>query len=171
MRKIVLGLAVSLDGYIEGPNGEIDWCLADQDYGMSDFFKKIDAVFMGRKSYEMAMAMGDAAVSGFPKLKEYVFSNTLKSVTDGMNLISGDIPGEVNKIKREPGRDIWLFGGAALISSFINHNVVDEYWLSIHPVILGGGKPLFSDIKKRINLKLSESKTYSSGLVSLRYTT
>ena len=67
MRKIILGLAVSLDGYIEGPNGEFDWCFTDQDYGMSEFFKRIDTVFMGRKSYELTQSMGEAATAGFPK--------------------------------------------------------------------------------------------------------
>src|SRR5687767_15199973 len=78
MRKIILQLAVSLDGYIEGPNGEFDWCFTDQDYGMSDFFKRIDSVFYGRKTYELVLAMESEAPPGFPKLKEYVFSNTME---------------------------------------------------------------------------------------------
>ena len=117
MRKVILGLAVSLDGFIEGPNGEYDWCFTDQDYGMSDFFKRIDSVFMGRKSYELAQSMGDAAMPGFPKLKEYVFSNTLQTVKKDVIVISGNIVEQVNKIRNEPGRDIWLFGGAALTTS------------------------------------------------------
>ena len=83
MRKVILGLAVSLDGYIEGPQGEYDWCFTDQDYGMSDFFSNVDAAFMGRRSYEMTQAMGDAANAGFPNLKRYVFSNTLEEVEEG----------------------------------------------------------------------------------------
>src|SRR4030095_9703876 len=111
MRKIILGLAVSLDGYIESPNGEYDWCLMDQDYGMSAFFKRIDTIFMGRKSYELALSMGDVAMPGFPKLKEYVFSNTLSKVRKDATLIHGDITRQVKEIKSEPGKDIWLFGG------------------------------------------------------------
>jgi dihydrofolate reductase len=76
MRKLILAVAVSLDGFIEGPNGEYDWCFTDQDYGLSEFFKRIDSLFMGRKSYEMMLAMGEAP-AGFPKLKEYIFSTTL----------------------------------------------------------------------------------------------
>jgi dihydrofolate reductase len=101
MRKIVLQLAVSLDGYIEGPNGEFDWCFTDQDYGMSAFFKRIDSTFMGRKSYELVLSMESEAPSGFPKMKEYVFSNTLSEVKEGVILINGDIKKKVEKIKKK----------------------------------------------------------------------
>lgn len=168
MRKIILGLAVSLDGFIEGPNGEYDWCFTDQDYGLSEFFKRIDAVFMGRKSYELAQAMGEAP-PGMPKMEEYIFSTTLKHVKEGATLISGDTKEQVLKIKNRPGKDIWLFGGASLTSSLMNLGLVDEIWLSIHPVVLGGGKPLFSNIENRIQLQLKECKTFSTGLVSVIY--
>lgn len=170
MRKVVLALAVSLDGFIEGPNGEYDWCFTDQDYGMSDFFARIDSIFIGRKSYELALTMGDNPMPGFPKLKEYVFSNTLKEVKAGAVLVTGDIESEVKKIKMDVGKDIWLFGGASLTSSLLKSNLIDEIGLAVHPVLLGGGKPLFSDIRERINLTLVDSKSYSSGLVSLTYT-
>src|SRR5687767_3190299 len=114
MRKIILQLAVSLDGYIEGPNGEYDWCFTDQDYGMSAFFNRIDSIFIGRKSYELTLTMGDTPMPGFPKLKEYVFSTTLKEVKPDAVLIKGDTETVVKRIKNEPGKDIWLFGGASL---------------------------------------------------------
>lgn len=169
MRKVILGLAVSLDGYIEGPNGEYDWCFTDQDYGMTEFFKRIDSVFIGRKSYELTLSMGDNAMPGFPKLKEYVFSTTLKEVKPGAVLISGDTEAEVKRIKNERGKDIWLFGGASLTGSLLNLGLIDEIGLAVHPIILGGGKPLFSNIKNRIPLTLTDTKTYSSGLVALTY--
>src|SRR4051794_33836065 len=98
MRKIILGVAVSLDGYIEGPGGEFDWCFTDQDYGLSDFFKKIDAAFMGRKTWELAQTMGDSA--GLPKnIKIYIFSNTLTEVKENAVLVKGDIRQEVEKLK------------------------------------------------------------------------
>jgi len=168
MRKIILQVAVSLDSYIEGPNGEYDWCFVDQDYGMSDFFKRIDALFMGRKTYELSLAMEDH-VPGFPKLKEYVFSTTLDNVKEGKSLIRGDIEKEVKKIKAEPGKDIWLFGGASLTTSFLEKNLVDEMHLAVHPIILGAGKPLFSNLKERIDLELLDTTAYSSGLVMLKY--
>ena len=170
MRKVILGLAVSLDGFIEGPNGEYDWCFTDQDYGMSEFFKRIDSMFIGRKSYELTLTMGDAAMPGFPQLTTYVFSNTLKEVKPGAMLIKGDIAVAVKRIKNESGKDIWLFGGASLTASLLNLGLIDELWLAVHPIILGEGKPLFSNIKNRIPLTLTDTKTYSSGLVALTYT-
>jgi dihydrofolate reductase len=173
MRKLILQLAVSLDGYIEGPNGEFDWCFTDQDYGMSDFFRRIDSVFYGRKSYELAEAMPepaeDSGMPAFPPLKQYVFSRTLAQVKPGAILISGDIEMEVNRVKNEPGKDIWLFGGANLTTSLLNLDLVDEISLAVHPVILGGGKPLFTGINNRLVLELLSSKSYSSGLVMLTY--
>ena len=169
MRKVILGLAISLDGYIEGPNGEYDWCFTDQDYGMAEFFKRIDSMFIGRKSYELTLSMGDEAMPGFPKLKEYVFSNTLTEVKPDGVLIRGDLEKEVKRIKNEPGKDIWMFGGANLTTAFLNLRLIDELWLSVHPIILGSGKPLFSNIDSRIHLTLVDTKSYSSGLVSLTY--
>jgi dihydrofolate reductase len=169
MRKIILGVAISLDGFIEGPNGEYDWCFTDQDYGLSDFSKRVDAAFLGRKTYEMMLAMGGVGGAGFPKLKEYVFSTSLEKVNDGVTLIKNDIEAEVTKIKMQPGKDIWLFGGAGLTTSLLNFGLVDEMSLAVHPIVLGGGKPLFNDIKDRISLTLLDTKTYSTGLVSLTY--
>jgi dihydrofolate reductase len=168
MRKLILGVAVSLDGFIEGPNGEYDWCFTDQDYGLSGFFRSVDALFMGRKSYEMMQSMSEAP-PGFPKLKEYIFSTTLNKVKEGAFLIKDKIKEEVEKIKNEEGKDIWLFGGANLTTSLLNLGLIDEFSLAVHPVILGAGKPLFSNIAGRIHLKLVDSKTYSTGLVSLTY--
>jgi len=170
MRKVILQLAVSLDGFIEGPKGEFDWCFTDQDYGMSAFFKRIDAFFMGRKSYELTLSMqGEEPPPGFPKLKEYIFSHTLKKVKDGAELVNGDTKTEVEKIKNSKGKDIWLFGGAELISSLMNLQLVDEVILAVHPVILGGGKPLFKEMKTRTWLTLTNSKVYDNGLLMLGY--
>ncbi len=170
MRKVILGVAVSLDSFIEGPKGEYDWCFTDQDYGLSDFFKRVDTAFIGRKTYEMTLSMSDSSSSGFPKLKEYIFSTTLNKVKEGATLIKGDIQTEVEKIKNEKGKDIWLFGGAGLTTSLLNLGLVDELSLAVHPILLGSGKPLFSNIKHRINLTLVDTKTFSTGLVSLTYT-
>ena len=168
MRKVILGLAVSLDGFIEGKNGEYDWCFTDQDYGMSDFMSRIDTVFVGRKTYEMSLGM-DADTIGMPKMEEYIFSKTLVKVKDGAVLINGDPKTEVEKIKKKEGKDIWLFGGAGLTSSLINLKLVDEVHLSVHPILLGGGKALFRDITDRIKLKLIDTNTYSTGLVTMKY--
>lgn len=168
MRKVILSLAVSLDGFIEGPNGEYDWCFTDQDYGMSEFFSGVDAVFLGRKSYELMQGM-DSAGMDLPKMEEYVFSNTLTTVKEGYHLISGDISKAVHEIKIKPGKNIWMFGGAELTKSLMNLKLIDEIHLAVHPLLLGAGKHLFKDIPERIQLKLFDQKTYSSGLVILKY--
>jgi dihydrofolate reductase len=168
MRKLILSVAVSLDGFIEGPKGEYDWCFTDQDYGMKDFFKRIDALFMGRKSYEMMQGM-EGGSSWMPKMKEYIFSNTLEQVKGDGTIISGDIKRQVEQIKQEEGKDIWLFGGAALTTSLMNMELVDEVTMAVHPILLGAGKPLFEGISHRIKLELVESKAYSSGLVMMTY--
>jgi len=170
MRKVILGVAISLDSFIEGSKGEYDWCFTDQDYGLSDFLKRVDTMFLGRKTYELTLTMAANGDSGFPNLKEYIFSNTLNKVKEGATLIKGDIKTEVEKIKEEKGKDIWLFGGAGLTTSLLNLGLVDELSLAVHPVLLGSGKPLFSNIKDRINLTLVDTKTFSTGLVSLTYT-
>jgi dihydrofolate reductase len=169
VRKIILGVAISLDGFIEGPHGEYDWCFTDQDYGMSDFFKRIDAIFIGRKSYEVARKFeGQNPWTG---VKTYVVSNTISRLDDkDAVLISGnELDKSIADIRSSPGKDIWLFGGAVLTAEFMNRNLIDEYWLAVHPILLGSGKPLFQNIESRKKLILSESKTYDTGLVSLTY--
>ncbi|MFC0773383.1 dihydrofolate reductase family protein [Terrimonas alba] len=168
IRKVVLGLAVSLDGFIEGPNGEYDWCIPNSEYDFNEFFNRFDTIFVGRKTYQMSSEM-EGGPPGFPKFKEYIFSTTLDKVKDGATLIKGNTKTEVEKIKKEKGKDIWLFGGAGLTTSLMNLGLIDELSLAVYPVLLGGGKPLFSNIKDRINLTLLDTKTYSTGVVSLTY--
>ena len=166
MRKVILAVAVSLDSLIEGPNGEYDWCFTDQDYGMTDFFKRIDAIFFGRKSYEVLLRTD---TNPYPNKAKYVFSKTLKSVGENTILIRENIEQEVKTIKQQHGKDIWLFGGASTTASLLRAQLVDEMMLAVHPILLGKGKPLFSDTGKRITWRLVEAKTYSTGLVQLMY--
>lgn len=166
MRKIILNVAVSLDGYIEGPNGEYDWCFTDQDYGMTEFVQQIDTIFYGRKSYDLTLTMEQ---DYFPNQKKYVFSNTLQDNPKGAILIKGDLKSAVKDLKKEAGKDIWLFGGASLVETFLKEQLIDEIWLALHPLALGAGKPLFQNIEKRLHLELLRSKTYSSGLIQLFY--
>jgi len=175
MRKLILGVAVSLDGYIEGPKGEYDWCFTDQDYGMSDFFKRIDALFIGRRTYEMFGPQSEVKpteeqMAPFAHFKQYIFSDTLKEIQKEYTLVNSDgLEEKVRAIKNENGKDIWLFGGASLTTSLMNLGLVDEIGVGVHPILLGGGKPLFQNLKDRVKLDLIDSKTYSSGLVSLTY--
>ncbi len=165
MRKIILNLAVSLDGFIEGPNGEYDWCFTDQDYNMTEFFKNTDAIFFGRKSYELLMSTEE---NPYPEMMKYVFSRTLHDLGNA-TVIADNIESAVMEIKNQNGKDIWLFGGAKLVTEFMNLGLIDELMLSIHPILLGGGTPLFVDIHKRIPLTLIKTETFSTGLVQLLY--
>ena len=173
MRKVILGLAITLDGYIEGPNGEYDWCFTDQDYGLNEFFTRVDTIFIGRKSYEIEQKHADSnngeTIPGMPLMTEYVFSRTLKSVKEGAVLVSEDSMAEARRIKEQPGKDIWLFGGASLTDALFKEGLIDELWLSVHPILLGSGKALFREKENRTKMRLLESKTYETGLISLRY--
>lgn len=165
MRNVILNLTVSLDGFIEGPNGEYDWCFTDQDYGMSEFFQKTDTIFFGRKSYELLM---QTEGNPFPEMTKYVFSRTLHQAV-GATIISDNLEKMVREIKSQNGKDIWLFGGANLLTDFMNYGLIDELMISIHPLLLGRGTPLFININGRIPLELKDSQTFSTGLVQLRY--
>lgn len=180
MRKLIAGFAVSLDGFIEGPNGEYDWIIYDKEQfaELAKHWEKIDIMFHGRKTYEASLAMQSGskkkqknpfAQNPFAQMKHYVFSGTLKTVQEGFILVNDDLKNSVTKIKNEPGKDIAVFGGAELASSLINLDLIDELVLAICPVLLGKGKSFFINIKERKNYKLKEVKSYASGLVSLTY--
>lgn len=165
MRKIILNLTLSLDGYIEGANGEYDWCFTDQDYGMTEFLSEIDILLMGRKTYELLQKEG---MDYFQDKTKYVCSQTLKDISKKDILINQNTIASIKSLKLEQGKNIWLFGGAELTNSLLKENLVDEMILSIHPLLLGKGKPLFGELD-RIYWKLLSSQSYSSGLVQMRY--
>ncbi|WP_143306196.1 dihydrofolate reductase family protein [Chitinophaga vietnamensis] len=177
MRKIILDLATTLDGFIEGPNGEIDWCIMDDDMDMEGFIASIDTIFYGRVSYDMwGNFQPPAEVSATEKAiwqavhskKKIVFSSQQRE--DGhATFISTDIAGHVAAIKQATGKDIWLYGGAKLIETFIQHDLIDVYRMSVHPVALGKGKPLFENLQNRLNLRLVKANTFKSGVVQLIY--
>ena len=167
MRKIILNAAVSLDGFIEGPNGEYDWCFNDQDYGMTAFFEETDAIFIGRKSFDMI----SADTSLFPVKMIYVFSDTLPDTQpENVTVIrSADFDSMVDEVINGTGGNIWLFGGSDIISAMMNKNLVSEMLLAIHPVILGAGTPLFKNMKDRAGLTVLSQETYDTGLIQVRY--
>lgn len=169
MRKIILNVAVSLDGFIEDANGQYDWCFTDQDYGMTDFMNSIDAILFGRKSYELVMKEDYAA--HYKNYEQYVFSTTLQELNKDNNaiLVNTDALSFIQTLKTKPGKKIWLFGGANLTSFCMQHQLIDELMLSVHPVLLGSGKPLFENLAKRTSLQLTNAVTFSSGLVQLYY--
>jgi len=177
MKKVILNLAVSLDGYIEGPNGEIDWCIMDDDMNFDAFIESIDTIFYGRVSYDAwgNYQPNEDSSSSEIKMweeihtkKKFVFSRQNRS-SENATFISSDIPNEVANLKNQEGKDIWLYGGASLIRTFINLGLVDEYKLSVHPVALGSGKPLFENLHQRIQLQLTDTRIFRSGVVELTY--
>lgn len=177
-RRIILDLAITLDGFIEGKNGEVDWCVMDPDMGFTQFLNEIDTILYGRKSYDLwgqyiPKEEDSEEEKEIWKLihnkEKYVFSRTQTNTNNQAIFINENILEEVNKLKNQPGKDIWLYGGASLITTFINLGLVDEFRLSVHPVVLGEGKPLFVDIKQRMNLNMINIRKFSSGVVQLIY--
>lgn len=177
-RKIILDLAVTLDGFIEGTNGEVDWCIMDPEMGFPDFLNQIDTILYGRKSYDLWGQYNPTSEDSIAdkeiwelihSKKKYVFSRTQKETENQTIYINDNIFEEVNRLKKTSGKDIWLYGGANLITTFINLGLIDEFRLSIHPVVLGEGKPLFTDLQQRINLQLVNTRSFPSGVVQVIY--
>ena len=164
MRKVILGLGISLDGYIARKNGAVDWLSMDWDYDWTAFFKTIDAVLMGRKSWDVALAMTPPEKRNsnpYGAMETYGFSNTLEtSGAEGVKIVSGDLKEFVANLKARDGKNIWLSGGGSLAKSFLNANLVDEIHLGITPHLLGSGLPLFLELEREIPLRLISSKTY-----------
>jgi dihydrofolate reductase len=167
MRKVVAGFAISLDGYIAGPDNEYDWIIIDSAIDFAEQMKRFDTYFMGRKTYEVAKTMGGSSIG---KSKVYIFSNTLIKVEKKYHLINGDVKEAVNRIKNEKGKDIAVFGGGELLTSLLNLGLVDEISLAVVPVLLGKGIPFVREINKKLSLTLIDSKTYSNGTVQVTYT-
>lgn len=177
MRKIVLDLAVTLDGFIEGANEEIDWCIMDDDMNFEGFLSSIDTIFYGRVSYDMwgniepdsnSSEAERAMWANIHSKKKYVFSRKPKYDSNA-TFITSDFAEKVAQIKQHEGKDIWLYGGAKLTETFMELELIDIYRISIHPILLGAGKPLFENLKKRVNLKLLEVNRFRSGVVQLIY--
>jgi dihydrofolate reductase len=177
MRKVILDLAMTLDGFIEGLNGEIDWCIMDDDMNFDVFLSTIDTIFYGRISYDTWGNFQPDPSTSTTELKlweevqlkkKYVFSSQNR-LDDKATFISSDIINKVTEIKNQAGKDIWLYGGASLIKTFIQLGLIDIYRISVHPIALGKGKPLFENLKERQYLKLIKTNVFKSGVVQLIY--
>ena len=169
MRKLSYSGAVSLDGYIAGPDESVDWIRWSDDAGaiMAERWKGIDTMLLGRRTLEFMQRSGGGG--GASKIKTYVFSRTLETVPKGMELVRGEAAGFVAALKREEGGDIFLMGGGVLAASLIEAGLVDELAFSIHPVLLGGGTPTFAGMKNRTELALVECRQIAKDCVYLRY--
>jgi dihydrofolate reductase len=163
MRKVVAGFAASLDGYIEGPNGEYDWILIDPEINFAEQMKRFDAYLLGRITYEK---MKGGVTKGS---QWYVVSNTLPHVDQGFQLIGGNIQQSIQQLKEEEGKDIAVFGGASLLASLLDMKLVDEISVAVIPVLLGKGKPMVSMLQNKVALQLMDTKRYGNGTIQLTY--
>ncbi len=185
MGKVIYAMLVSLDGYVESTGEDLSWSYpsAELHRHFNEEERKIDTFFYGRRMYETMAAYWPTADQNpsapdveieyaaiWKAKKKIVFSRTLTQVGWNAQLFRGDIAEEVNKLKAEPGK-LMSVGGATLVATFIQLGLVDEYHLYVHPVLLGGGKPMFPPLRDRINLTLGETRTFDSGVVLLKYST
>ncbi|MBD1398005.1 dihydrofolate reductase [Pontibacter sp. JH31] len=175
MRKIVLYIAASTDGFIARPDGNIDWLqdkkynIPDEDFGYTAFLQTIDTTLMGHNTYKEVM--GFDMPFPYPDLKNYVFSRSEQADTACVSFIKDDVVDFIEKLKEQPGKDIWLIGGGQLNSVVLNAGLLDEIILTYIPIILGKGIRLFSEEANEHKLKLipTENKLYRNGFLQVRY--
>ncbi len=158
-----------MDGYIARKDGSVDWLFTDGDYGTTEFFKSVDTGLMGRKTYDMALSLG--GIPDSPKgMKYYVLSRAPKSSPDErVQFVSDDIRSFVESLHQTEGKDIWLMGGGELVEVFLKEHLIDEIILTVHPVILGEGIPLFRGEPQQTDLRLVACRSYESGIVQVHY--
>jgi dihydrofolate reductase len=168
MRKIILALGISIDGYIARLDGTFDFLFMAKDFSMAEFFASIDTGIMGRKTYEVAKAQSEGGFG--PRIKTYVLSRTLpQGEREGKTFVNVSPEALVEEILQRKGKDIWLMGGGEIARDFLKADLVDELHLGVVPVLLGEGLPLFPSGFPQRNFELIENKTFSQGLISLKY--
>jgi len=181
MRRLLFFMMVSLDGYYQRPNGDIDWHVVDEEF--NDFaiaqLNSIDTIVFGRATYELMasywptpMALSDdPVVAGkMNETAKLVFSRTLAQADwNNTRLVRDHVAEEINRLKQQPGKDMIIFGSGDLAVSLAEQGLIDEYRIMVAPVALGAGKPLFQGLKQQLNLKLVKTQTFRVGNVLLCY--
>ena len=183
MRKIVLMMSVSLDGFIEGPNREIDWHMVDDELHrhVNDELRAMGAFLSGRVTHELMAGFwptADTDPSSTPPMVEFariwrdmpkiVFSKTLERADWNTTILRDVVPEEIRQLKARTRGDLVL-GGADLAASFRRHDLIDEYRLYVHPIVIGRGKPLFRPSDSKMPLQLAGTRKFGNGVVLLRY--
>jgi dihydrofolate reductase len=179
MRRILAQEMVTVDGYFAGPNGELDWfvwddVLRDLSIGM---LNNVDTILFGRVTYEMMAAYWPTTANDDPaitkamnSLPKIVFSRSLQRADwNNTRLVPEVVPAEITRMKQQPGKDMIIYGSGSLVSSLARYGLIDEYRLIVNPVVIGAGKPLFTGLTGKLNLKLLDAGTLGSGNVLLRY--
>ena len=176
MRKIIVYIATSADGYIARPDGNVDWLnrpRAAGDYGMRSFYRSIDTILWGRKTYEVALEFQKQGIPGAafdPKLSNYVFSRRPPpSDLGSVKFVTRPIPAFVKRLRATPGKNVWIMGGAGLIASFLDAGEIDEFIIHVIPILIGEGIPLIAPRHRSVPLLLHSSRRYPDGVVRLHY--
>lgn len=172
-RKIIVYIATSADGYIARPDGSVDWLNRPRtagDYGMGAFFRSIDTILWGRKTWDLALGMGGKGGGFGPKVKNYVFSHRPpESPTPDAEFVNEPIGAFAKRLRAEAGKDIWMMGGGGLIASFLDEGEIDEFIIHLIPIFIGEGIPLIQPRHRLVPLALLSSRRYSDGVVRLHY--
>ena len=170
MRTVIFGVANSLDNFIARADHSVDWLLWSDDVAsyVKEFWKPIDTVLMGRKTYEAGLRLG---TSSYPGVANYVFSRSMREAPDpAVRIVSTDAVAFVRELKDAEGGDICLMGGGELAHSLFEAGLIDEVGVNVHPVLLGAGVPLFpAAMSHQIDLRLLECRPFTRGCVLLRY--
>jgi dihydrofolate reductase len=171
MRKVTFGGAPSLDNYFAREDGGVDWLMWSDEAAdvMGDYWKTIDTIVMGRKTYEAALEMTKGKSNPYPGIKSYVFSRTLKPRKRPVEIVSSDAVAFVRKLKKQPGKGICVMGGGELAHSLLEAGLIDEIGFNIHPVLLGSGVPLFHAMKRQVDLELLDCRRFKNGCVYVMY--
>jgi dihydrofolate reductase len=178
MRKVCLGMNITLDGYVAGPNGELDWAFRTMSPDMGEwvieFLREVDTILLGRNTYLQQAAAWPSQTGEMADLlnshTKIVFSKQLTTLEwNNSRLATADAAEEIARLKQQPGKNIYVSGGATLAQSLSQMALIDEYNLAMHPIVLGSGKPLFKDLSHPLNLKLVSTKTFASGAIGLSY--
>jgi len=172
MRKVTFGGANSLDNYFARPDHAVDWLMWSDEAAavMDDYWKTIDTMLMGRKTYEVALRMSKGKKNTYPGIRTYVFSRTLKDDAGGsVTIVADDAAEFVRRLKDEPGKDICLMGGGHFAKTLFEAGLIDEIGFNIHPVLLGSGIPLFYGMDRQIDLERIECQAFKNGCVFVKY--
>ena len=172
MRKVIFGVANSLDNFIARRDGGYDWIMWSDEVSqlMAEFWPKVDTILVGRKTYDVMRAQSGSYEGSMPGVKTYVFSRTLSNVDDSnVEIISQDAGQFVRDLKQRPGKDICVMGGGELARSLFEAEAIDEVGLNIHPLLLGDGIPLFLRMQQQVTLKLRECRPFKNGCVLVNY--